>query len=100
MDSCAAQAIRETFTEEIASVLASRLLTRGTEDFAPHCSCNIRREMPEDLKMFEAVFTEWTGWECTIRRITFEIEDEDDALAVAEDIALLEGYELIYLLKY
>jgi hypothetical protein len=30
--------------------------------------------MPEDLK--KAVFAEWTGWECTIRRITFEIEDE------------------------
>ena len=51
------------------------------------------------MKKFEAVFAEWTGWKCTIRRITFEIEDEDDALEVAKDIALLEGSELIYLRK-
>lgn len=36
---------------------------------------------------FEAVLAEWTGWECTIRRITLEIEDEDDALEVAADIS-------------
>jgi hypothetical protein len=47
--------------------------------------------MPEDLKKFEALLAEWTGWNCTIRRLTFEIEDEDDALEVAEDIALLEA---------
>lgn len=29
--------------------------------------------------------------------ITFEIEDDDDALEVAADLALLEGSELIYL---
>ena len=55
--------------------------------------------MKEDLKKFEAVLVEWTEREYTIRRITFEIEDEDDALEVAEDIALLEGCELLYLSK-
>jgi hypothetical protein len=41
--------------------------------------------MKEDLKKFESVLDEWTGWNCTIRRITFEIEDEDDAIVVAEE---------------
>jgi hypothetical protein len=45
-------------------------------------------EMKEDLKKFEAVLVEW---KCTIRRITFDIDDENDALAVAEDLAQLEG---------
>jgi hypothetical protein len=50
----------------------------------------LRYEMPEDLKRFEAVLGEWAGLE-------FSIEDESDALEVAEDLALLEGSELIYL---
>ena len=53
--------------------------------------------MPEDLKKFEAVFAEWTG--CEFRAVTrqFHIEDEKDALEIAQDLALLEGTELIYL---
>lgn len=37
-----------------------------------------------------------TGLQMTVK---FDIENEKDALEVAEDIALLEGIELIYLLK-
>jgi len=55
--------------------------------------------MPEDLKRFEAVLAEWTGWQCRIVTIAFDIEDESDALAVAEDMALLEGCELVSFVK-
>jgi len=53
--------------------------------------------MQEDLKRFEAIFAEWEGLECRIVTIEFRIEDERDALVIAEDMALLEGNELIYL---
>ena len=53
--------------------------------------------MPEDLKQFEAVFAEWEGLECRLVTIAFDVEDEKDALAVEEDLGLLEGRELIYL---
>jgi hypothetical protein len=56
-------------------------------------------KMPESLKKVVAVFAEWTGPEFRIVTIEFRIEDKRDALALAEDIALLEGTELIYLLK-
>lgn len=39
------------------------------------------------------------GPEFRIVTIEFHIEDEKDALEIAEDIALLEGTELIYLSK-
>jgi hypothetical protein len=55
--------------------------------------------MPEDVKRFSAVFAEWTGPEFRIVTMEFDIEDEKDALKIAEDIALLEGTELIYLSK-
>jgi hypothetical protein len=55
--------------------------------------------MPEDLKRFEAFFAEWTGPDFRIVTIGFFLEDEKDALEIAEDIALLEGTELIYLAK-
>ena len=51
--------------------------------------------MPEDLKNFVAVFAEWTGPECGIVGIKFSIEDEKDALEIAEAVALLEGSKLI-----
>ena len=44
--------------------------------------------MTEDLKKFEAVLVR-------ITRIRFEAEDESDALEIAEDLARLEGAELI-----
>jgi hypothetical protein len=59
----------------------------------------IRCEMPEDLKRFEAVLGEWAGLEFRIMTIAFSIEDETGALEVAEDLALLEGCELIHLSK-
>jgi len=40
-----------------------------------------------------------TGLELRIVIIAFAIEDEGDALKVAQDIALLEGTELIILAK-
>ena len=55
--------------------------------------------MPGNLKKFEAVLAEWTGPEFRIVTISFDIEDEDDALEIAEDIALLEGTDLIALSK-
>ena len=55
--------------------------------------------MPEDLKKFVAVIADWTGPECEIVTIEFHIEDEKDARLIAEDIALLEGSELIWLSK-
>ena len=55
--------------------------------------------MPEGLKRFEAVLAEWTRRECRIVTIAFQTEDEKDALEIAQDIALLEGSELIYLSK-
>lgn len=55
--------------------------------------------MSGNLKKFEAVFAEWTGRECRIVTIEFRIEDERDRMEIAEDIALLEGSELIYLSK-
>jgi len=51
--------------------------------------------MPEDLKRFEAVLGEWAGLEFRIMTIAFSIEDENDAIEVAGDIALLEGSEVI-----
>ena len=44
-----------------------------------------------------ASFAEWTGREYRIIRIEFDIEDENDAIKVAKDQALLGGSELIYL---
>jgi len=55
--------------------------------------------MPEDLKEFEAVFAEWAGLECSLVTIEFRVEDENDAVDVAKEIALLEGRELILLLR-
>lgn len=55
--------------------------------------------MPEDLKEFAAILAEWAGLECRLVTVTFRIEDENDAIEVAQDIALLEGSELIYLSK-
>ena len=55
--------------------------------------------MGEDLKTFASVFAQRTGWECRIVTIAFQTEDEKDALEIAQDIALLEGSELIYLSK-
>ena len=52
------------------------------------------------FEKFEAVLAEWTGPECTIKTIAFDTEDENDALEVAEDLALLEGSELIYFQKF
>ena len=57
------------------------------------------RGMRADLKRFQAVFVEWTGPECRIVTMAFEIEDDNDALEIAEDMALLLGSELIYLSK-
>jgi hypothetical protein len=56
-------------------------------------------KMPEDLKQFEAVFAEWTQPKVRVVTKEFRIEDEKDALAIAQDIALLEGTQLIYLSK-
>ena len=55
--------------------------------------------MTEDLKQFEAVFAEWTGPDFKIVTTEFLVEDEKDVLEIAQDIALLEGTELIYLSK-
>ena len=55
-------------------------------------------EMTEELKQFEAVFAQCEGLSYRIFKIAFDIEDESDALEVAEDIVLLEGSELIGLL--
>lgn len=54
-------------------------------------------KMPEDLKIFQAVFAERTDPEFRIVTIEFHIEDDWNALEIAEDIALLEGTVLIYL---
>ena len=48
-------------------------------------------KMTEDLKKFEAVFADWTGREFRVATIELRIEDEKDALEIAQDIALLEG---------
>ena len=37
------------------------------------------------MKTFKAVFVEWIGPECILVTTTFHIEDERDALEVAED---------------
>ena len=55
--------------------------------------------MPEELKTFEAVFAQWRGQVCRLVAIAFYIDDEKDALEIAEEIALLEARELIYLAK-
>lgn len=55
--------------------------------------------MPEDLQTFKAVFAEWEGLEFRIVTIEFRIEDEREALVIAEDLAILEDAELIYLSK-
>jgi hypothetical protein len=36
-------------------------------------------------KKFEAVFAEWSRWECRIVAIALCIEDENDALEISED---------------
>ena len=51
------------------------------------------------MKKGEAVFAEWTGAEFRVVTIEFHIENEKDALEIAQDIAALEGTELIYLSK-
>ena len=58
-------------------------------------------EMSPKLKRFKAVVAEWTGPEFEIVTKAFEIdpEDEDGARSVAEDIAFLEGGELLDLLE-
>ena len=43
-----------------------------------------RAQLQEDLKRFEAALAEWTGRECRITKIAFEIEDENDPLEVAK----------------
>jgi len=48
---------------------------------------------------YEVLFAEWTDREWRIVSITFRTEGENDALEIAEDIALLDGTELIYLRK-
>jgi hypothetical protein len=53
--------------------------------------------MRDEPTTYEALFAESSGGECRIMTITFRVEDEDDALAVAGDIALLEASELVYL---
>jgi hypothetical protein len=53
--------------------------------------------MREELKSFEAVLAEWTAQGRGIVTIGFQVADEQDALEIAADIALLEGSELIYL---
>jgi hypothetical protein len=40
--------------------------------------------MTEDLKTFKTAFAEWEGLECRIVTIEFRIEDERDALVIAE----------------
>ena len=54
--------------------------------------------MPQDLKRFEAVLGEWAGLEFGIMTIAFSIEDENDALEAAEDLAVIKDAKLIYLL--
>src|SRR5262245_20676969 len=44
--------------------------------------------MADELKTFEAVF---------VVKMRFHVEDEKDALAIVDDLAVLEGSELIYL---
>ena len=53
--------------------------------------------MSETLKRFSAVFAEWAGPDFRIVTIEFHIENEKDVLEIAEDIALLEGTELVHL---
>jgi hypothetical protein len=54
-------------------------------------------EMPEDSKTFEAVFAEWTSQGWRIVTVTFCTERESDAHEIAQDLALLNGRELICL---
>ena len=53
--------------------------------------------MTENSKAFAAVLLECTGRQDEIIAIEFHTDEEADAQAIAEDIALLEGKELIYL---
>ena len=53
--------------------------------------------MKKDSKRFAALFLECTGREYEIVAIEFHIDDDKDAREIAEDFALLEGRELIYL---
>ena len=51
--------------------------------------------MSETLKRFEAICADRTSPECLIVTIGFSTENEEDALDIAKDMALLEGYQLI-----
>ena len=55
--------------------------------------------MREESTTYEAMLAEWSGREWRIVSITFRTEGENDALEIAEDLALLDGTELIYLRK-
>jgi len=55
--------------------------------------------MPQELKRFIAVLGDWGDQDCRILSRAFRIENESDARDIAEDIALLEGTELIYLFQ-
>jgi hypothetical protein len=52
-----------------------------------------------DPKKFAAIFLECSGRQYEIIAIEFHTDDEKDAQEIAQDIALLEGSELIYLAK-
>ena len=49
-----------------------------------------------ELKMFEAVFAEYREPQCRFVAIRFHIKDKRDAPETAEDVALLEGSELLF----
>ena len=54
-----------------------------------------RKHEEHHLRPAGEVLAERTGWECRIVTMTFRVDDENDALEVAEDLALLEGSKLI-----
>ncbi len=49
--------------------------------------------MPEELKTFMAILADWGNQGSPILSRTFHIEDENDALEIAEDLARLNGNE-------
>lgn len=59
----------------------------------------MQREMPEDLKKFEAVFAECTGPECKLVTQYSRLRTNKMRLRFPRTLALLEGNELIYLSK-
>jgi hypothetical protein len=63
------------------------------------CLAVLGDQMTQNSKKFEAVFAERMGSDLSLVTVEFHIEDEKDALEIAEDMALLEGSELIYLLQ-